>query len=225
MTDSTQSCAQATKSNAETASDAGHFSDEAVHRLARAIKRLGNDADYFMDALTEKLLSIEPLLKHELDDDTDRASLIASGFSTGSDYDATRRSIARGGLQLRVVETWLSSLAGTLSFEAIRGFLHWSDDEITAAVNDGRLYGVEISGQLRFPAWQLSLASPGKLLPGLAEVIAADNLKRSWISLAALMGTPQEDLFGEGHKTPVAWLRDGGDVDRVAEIVMSPYLS
>lgn len=225
MRDPTAKSVPPPESQAEKDFRVGAASDDAVGRLAQAIERLGNDADYFMDALTEKLLSMEPLLKYEPDDDSDRAILIDSGAFTPAEYDATQRSIARGDLELRVVETWFSSLAGTLSLKAIAEFLHWSDDEITTAVADGRLYAIELSGRLRFPSWQLSLSSPGKLLPGLAEVIAADNPKRSWISLAGLMGTPQEDLRCEGNKTPVAWLRDGGDVRRVTDVVMSPRLS
>jgi hypothetical protein len=225
MTDSTALNVQPSESNPKKDFRVGAASDEAVRRLAQAIERLGNNADYFMDALTEKLLSMEPLLKPEPDDDSDRAFLIASGSFSAAEYDAARRSVARGSLQLRVVETWMSSLAGTLSVKAIAGFLHWSDDEVTTAVADGRLYAVEISGRLRFPEWQLSLSSPGKLLPGLAEVIAAASSEQSWIVLAGLMGTPQEDLYGEGNKTPVAWLRDGGDVRRVTDIVMSPWLT
>jgi hypothetical protein len=225
MMDSTASNVQPPESNAEKDVRVGAASDDAIRRLAQAIERLGTDADYFMDALTEKLLSIEPLLNPEPDDDSDRAFLIASGSFSAAEYDAARRSVARGSLQLRVVESWFSSLAGTLSLKAMAGFLHWTEDEVAAAVADDQLYAVEISGRLRFPEWQLSLSSPGKLLPGLAEVIAADNPKRSWIVLAGLMGTPQEDLYGEGHKTPVAWLRDGGDVRQVTDIVMSPWLS
>ena len=225
MTDSSASNVQPSESDPKKDFRVGVASDDAVRRLAQAIERLGNDADYFMDALTEKLLSMEPLPKYEPDDDSDRSILIDSGAFTPAEYDATQRSIARGDLELRVVETWFSSLAGTLSLKAIAGFLRWSEDEVTTAVSDGRLYAVEISGRLRFPEWQLNLSSPGKLLPGLAEVIAADNPKRSWISLAGLMGTPQQDLHGEGHKTPVAWLRDGGDVRRVTDVVMSPRLS
>lgn len=164
-------------------------------------------------------------MKPESDDDSDRAFLIASGSFSAAEYDAAQRSVARGSLQLWIVESWFSSLAGTLSLKAIASFLHWSDDDVTTAVADGRLYAVEISGRLRFTAWQLSLSSPGKLLPGLAEVIAADNPKRSWIVLAGLMGTPQEDLYDEGHKTPVAWLEGGDDVKRVTDVVMSPWLT
>lgn len=171
-------------------------------------------------------MSIEPLLLNpEPGDDSDRAFLIASGSFSASEYDAARRSVARGSLQLRVVESWFSSLAGTLSLKAIARFLRWTDGEVATAVADGRLYAVEISGRLRFPAWQLSLTSPGKLLPGLAEVIAAASSEQGWIVLAGLMGTPQEDLYGEGNKSPVAWLRDGGDVRRVTDVVMSRWLT
>ena len=225
MTDPAAPNAQPASSSTETDFPVGAASADAVRRLAGAIERLGNDADYFMDALTEKLLSMEPLLKYEPSEDSVRADLIGLRAFTPAEYDATRRSVARGSLQLRVVESWFSSLAGTLSLQGIGRFLHWSDDKVTTAVADGRLYAVEISGRLRFPEWQLSLSSPGKLLPGLAEVIAAASSEQSWIVLAGLMGTPQEDLYGEGPKTPVAWLRDGGDVKRVTDVVMSPWLS
>jgi len=225
MTDPAAPNEQPTESKTDNDFLIGIASEDAVRRLAQAIERLGNDADYFTDALTEKLMSIEPLLKPEPDDDSDRAFLVAAGSFSAAEYDAARRSVARGSLQLRVVESWFSSLAGTLSLKAIAEFLHWSDDEVTTAVADGRLYAVKISGRLRFPEWQLSLSSPGKLLPGLAEVIAAASSEQSWIVLAGLMGTPQEDLYGEGNKTPVAWLRDGGDVRRVTDVVMSPWLS
>ncbi|MBD8612025.1 hypothetical protein IFT77_16155 [Frigoribacterium sp. CFBP 13729] len=225
MTDSAASNVQPPESDPKKDFRVGAASDDAGRRLAQAIEGLGNDADYFLDALTEKLLSMEPLLKPEPDDDSDRAFLIASGSFSADEYDDARRSVARGSLQLRVVESWFSSLAGTLSLKAIAGFLHWSDDEVTTAVADGRLYAVEISGRLRFPEWQLSLSSPGKLLPGLTEVIAAASSEQSWIVLAGIMGTPQEDLYGEGNKTPVAWLRDGGDVRRVTNVVMSPWLT
>jgi len=153
MTDSPSSNAQNAVSNTDKNLPVGAASDDAVRRLAQAIGRLGNDADYFMDALTEKLLSIEPLLKPEPDDDSDRAFLIASDSFSAAEYDAARRSVARGSLQLRVVESWFSSLAGTLSLKAMAGFLHWNEDEVTTAVADGRLYAVEISGRLRFPEW------------------------------------------------------------------------
>ncbi|MBF4580799.1 hypothetical protein [Frigoribacterium sp. VKM Ac-2530] len=225
MTDPAAPNAQPTESKTDNDFLVGNASEDAVRRLAQAVERLGNDADYFMDALTEKLLSIEPRLKPEPDGESDRAFLITSGSFSAAEYDAARRSVARGSLQLRVVESWFSSLAGTLSLTAIARFLHWSEDEVTTAATDGRLHAVEISGRLRFPEWQLSLSSPGKLLPGLAEVIAAASSEQSWIILAGLMGTPQEDLYGEGNKTPVAWLRDGGDVRRVTDIVMSPWLT
>lgn len=51
-----------------------------------------------MDALTEKLLSAKPVLKPAPDDDSDRAFVIASGSFSAAEYDAARRSVARGSL-------------------------------------------------------------------------------------------------------------------------------
>jgi len=108
-----------------------------------------------------------------------------------------------------------------MSLDNVTGFLKWDEEAVRAAVSEGRLYAIEISGRLRFPVWQFSLESPGKLLPGLAEVIQVVTPRWGWTSVAGFMATAQSSLVATGRKTPVAWLRDGGDVDTVRQIVES----
>jgi hypothetical protein len=104
MTDPAAPNEQPTESKTDNDFLIGIASEDALRRLAQAIEKLGNDAYYFMDALTEKLLSIEPLLKPG-PDDSGLAFLIASGSFSAAEYDAALRSVARGSLQLRVVES------------------------------------------------------------------------------------------------------------------------
>jgi hypothetical protein len=58
------------------------------------------------------------------------------------------------------------------------------------------------------------------LIPGLAEIIEVVSSRNS-ASVAGFMSTPQASLVAEGRKTPVAWLRDGGDVAAIRRIVES----
>lgn len=78
---------------------------------------------------------------------------------------------------------------------------------------------IGVSGRQRFPQWQFDVSLPGKLLPHLPEVIRVVSSRWESRGVAAFMATPQADLVGDGRKTPVTWLRDGGDIRDVVEIV------
>lgn len=195
-----------------------HVPIHDVQRLADAIARLDNDPVWFLQAATEFTLSIRPVSPSGLTKEQEEF-LIESGTFSVEELAATREAIARGALQLDVFESWLVRLCETLSLDSVLGFLGWDDATVLQAVADHRLYAVEISGRLRFPAWQLSLGSPGKLLPGLTEVIAAISPRWGHASASGFMHTPQEDLVIEGRQTPLEFLRRGGDVAEVVSIV------
>ena len=192
--------------------------DDAVRHLAQAIARLGNDPEYFIHALIEMLETIEPISRNRLTDN-ERRFLIESGSFTADELADAAASVDRGSLQLQSVEAWLVNLLATLSMDSVIDFLGRDEASVRRAVTDGNLYAVEISDQLRFPVWQFNFGSPSNLLPGLAEVIAVIVPRWDWRSSACFMATPQSDLFGEGRKTPAQWLREGGDVNDVQEIV------
>ncbi|HEV7949041.1 MAG TPA: hypothetical protein VGP24_04660 [Glaciihabitans sp.] len=193
-------------------------SADLVRQLTDAIARLANDPDYFVLALTDMLLAMEPITKsnHSL---AEIRFLIESGAFTAEEWAETSASVSRGTLQLGTAEWWLSRLLSTMSLEEVTGYLDWSEEEVRNAIDDGRLEAIEISDRLRFPTWQFDAASPEKLLPGLTEILAALDPGYRWYSTAALMATPQSALVAEGRKTPAQWLRDGGDVAAVQEIL------
>jgi hypothetical protein len=191
-------------------------SEATVQRLADAVARLANDPDYFIQALTDLLLAMKPISLARLSENEARF-LIESGSFTAEEWAVTSASVTRGALQLSATEGWLLALFATKSMEDVAGFLDWSEEDVRSAVADGSLYAVKISGRLRFPTWQLG--SPGRLLPGLPELIAVISPRWNWQSAAGFMATRQSKLVAEGRKTPVEWLRDGGDVNAVKEIV------
>ena len=193
-------------------------SDAAVRRLAEAVARLANDPDYFLQALTDMLLAMEPNSREELPENEVRY-LIESGAFTAETWAAASKSVNRGNLQLRITEGWLLDLLATMSLENVTGFLGWDGEAVRKAVAEGHLYAFEITGRLRFPTWQFNVGSPVKLLPGLTEIIQVITPRWSWRSAAGFMATPQSELVAEGRQTPVEWLRDGGNVDDVRNIV------
>lgn len=194
-----------------------HVSDDAVRRLAEAVAHLGTDP-YFLQALTDMLLAMKPISRERLTENEVRF-LIESGAFTAEEWAETSASVDRGSLQLSTTEGWLLGLFATLSMEDVTGFLGWKEGVVRTAVAEGRLYAIEISDRLRFPTFQFQAGSPTKLLPGLTEMIAVISPRWDWRSAIGFFNTPQEDLVGEGRKTPVQWLRDGGDVNDVIEIV------
>lgn len=193
-------------------------SEDAVRRLADAIASLANDADYFLEALTEMLLAMRPVSGSSLSDNEVRF-LIESGAFTADEWAETSAAVARGVLQVGATQTWLLNLLATRTLEDVIGFLGWTEEDVRSAVAEGRLYAVKNAGRLRFPTWQFDAASPAKLLPGLEEVIKALTPRWRHQSVAGFMSTPQDSLMAEGPKTPVQWLRDGGDVSHVIQVV------
>lgn len=194
-----------------------HVSDDAVRGLAEAVAHLGNDPEYFLQALTDMLLAMKPISRARLTENEVRF-LIESGAFTAEEWAETSASVDRGSLQLSTTEGWLLGLFATLSINDVTGFLGWNECVVRTAVAEERLYAIEISGRLRFPTWQF-VGSPSKLLPGLTEIIAVITPRWHWQSAAGFMATSQSDLISEGRKTPVQWLRDGGDITDVIEIV------
>jgi hypothetical protein len=201
-------------------SNASPVPDDAVRHLAEAVAGLSNDGPYFVAALTEKLMSLKPVEKSKLTKAQERF-LIESGDFTTEGLAATQRDIARGSLQLDAIEAWLSQLCATLSLHDVSQFLDWDEDAVRTAVSEGRLYGVEITGQLRFPKWQLDIRAAGRLIPGLTEIIEAVLPRKSWQQVGAFFATRQSSLVAKGRQTPTQWLSDNHDVEAVIEIITS----
>ena len=190
-----------------------------MRRLADAINGLAADGPYIADALCEYLLTLRPVARERRLSDQQERFLIESGEFTADELAVTKKRVDAGSLQLGAAQAFLSHLSATMSFEDTAGFLGRSDEELQSAVDEGRLYAVEIAGRLRFPVWQLNLKSTDKVLPELPRLLAALDESSNWQSVAAFMATPQESLNGHGPQTPVGWLVNGNSFDSVREII------
>lgn len=197
-----------------------HVSEDSVRRLIEAVTSLAVDPEYFLNALTDHLLAMQPVSPDTLTK-AEQDFLIKSGTFTTESWAAATDRHARGSAHVLMVRGWLLSLLETLPIWEAAVFLGREEDTVRKDAAAGRLYAIEVSGQLRFPRWQFDLGSPGKLLPGLSVLIAAAAPRWDWQSVAGFMSTPQFDLIAEGRQTPVEWLRGGGDIDSVTEIVES----
>jgi len=193
-------------------------SQEAVRRLAEAVARLSDDSQWFVEALTDMLLAMTPISEERLTMN-EAWFLIESGDFTAEQWFTPSTSVEREGLHLDVVAGWVLGLLQTKSLEDVVDFLGWNEEAVLAAVGEGSLYAIEISGRLRFPSWQFIVGSSKKLLPGLTEIIEVVTPQWHWRSVAGFMATPEPSLVAEGQKTPIAWLRDGGDVNDVRAII------
>ena len=194
-------------------------SEEAVRRLAEAVARLANDPDYFLNALTDMLLAMEPASREARRTEDEGRFLIESGVFTAEELTETRARVDRGSLQVGAAGTRLLDLFATRSIDDVARFLGWSEEAVLIAVAEGRLYAFEVSCRLRFPTWQFNIGSPEKVLPGLTEIIKIVTPRWDAHSVAAFMATPQASLVSVGRKTPIEWLRDGGDIKEVEAIV------
>lgn len=202
-----------------TAGSASTAAESNARRLVGALNRLTPDPEYVLGALADKVESMKPISKDRLTK-SDREFLVESGAFSEQELSRVEAEVDRGSLLLATIQGWLLNLLDTLSLDEVVGFLDKDDSAVRRDVANGYLLAVEVSGQLRFPRWQFSLGSPDKRLPGLTSIIKATTA-RDWRSVASFMSTPQQDLAGEGRNTPAEWLRGGGEVTAVTNIVES----
>ncbi|WP_123292531.1 hypothetical protein [Curtobacterium sp. PhB78] len=193
--------------------------DDEVQRLIEALRGLGGERAYLLRGLSTLIETLEPIRPHDPNVDDQRAALIELGVFTEQSFAETQREVDRGELRLQEIKTWLTAARDTRSLRSIARFLHLSEDEVRAEVAKHRLVAVDIGGELRFPTWQLNTRPVGRVLPHLPDLIPALEQRWDWISMGGFFTTRQEDLYGEGRKTPAAWLEDGGDPEAVRDIV------
>jgi hypothetical protein len=145
--------------------------------------------------------------------------LLSSGAFTPPEMAAISREVARGSLALDGAEAFLAAVRATWSFERVTEYLHMSAGEVNSAIVEGRLYAVEVGRHLRFPVFQFNVGRPQPLIPHLPTLIEAVRGRWGWTSTAAFMDTPQDSLLAAAGQTPRAWLIDGGEPDRVMNLI------
>lgn len=186
--------------------------------LSEAIARLNGDGDYIARVLTESLLAERPISEEPELSAQEKDFLISSGEFTPEEFDEIALRVSQGFLPASVATSLLARLHQSMSADDVRGFLDASDEEVQELATTDNLFAVDIAGQQRFPSWQFSLSSPGKLLPHLREIIALVK-EQDWQSVSALMSTPQDTMITHGQQTPIEWFRNGGTIDALEDLL------
>jgi hypothetical protein len=195
-----------------------HSSDDAIADFVDIVNDLGVDGRWLVQGLTD-------FLRREQRDGApgmtaeERKFVIESGAMTEAELDESERDVAKGVLEENAGELWLKTYQETWSGDTAAAFLGWTEEELLNAAQEQRIHGVPVRGRLRFPRWQFSLRSPGKLIPNLESILPVLTEHWDWISISAFMSVRQRSLVAEGRKTPRSWLRDGGDPRAIAEII------
>lgn len=195
---------------------------EAIERFAQAVARLEVDGNWLVEELTQHLRSMQPS-DPALSADDRKLLLAGVASSLGMTIDREASAIGRGDLHLRIVRTWLNSVCATLSVDETKAFLHVDDEELVRRVASRHLVPIKVNGDLRFPDWQFDPRNPPmktiRDLPEIFESLEANGA--GWQSDAALMATPQDSLRAAIATTPSQWLRAGGAVSAVLNLIES----
>jgi hypothetical protein len=191
-------------------------SASSIQGFVDAIRRLTDDPEWLIVALTETLTSMRPTVPST---EAEVGYLLSSGAFTPTQVSRISHTVARGALTLIGAESFLSALRRTWPIEQVASYLDKSTDDIVSAVDQRKLYAVEIAQRLRFPVFQFNIGHPNPLIPHLPELIETISPQWSWISTAASMETRQASLVAVPSQTPRAWLLDGGSFDDVKQII------
>lgn len=197
-------------------------SAESVQRLVDALARLGADGEWLVDAFTEHVLSTQTIDRSTLQEEQ-RAVLIASGAFTAETIDEAQANVDRGSLILSEAESWLAAACSTSPLDETKRFLGIDDDELVSRIEHGELIAVKMAGRLRFPRWQFEASNPpSKTLRGLPEIVAAlASNGEGWRRDAIFMTSPKGSLVAEAARSPIDWLRGGGNVPAVLSAIRS----
>lgn len=189
----------------------------ALDGLWEAIEGLSGDSSYLLTALTDHIRTLRPVRNSDLTPEQEEF-LISSKSFTAESLAETEARVTRGDLQRRALQAFVTELHRTIALNDIMGHLRWDESTVRTALDEGRLHAVEISGQLRFPVWQLTYRG-NKLLPGLAEILDAARDRVTSSALASFMTIPQRSLIATGRQAPTEWLIQGYDVQTIVDLI------
>lgn len=154
--------------------------------------------------------------------DEQSAFLIESGAFTPEELAETQASIARGELAEAERRTRQSAVKASLSAEEVATQLGIDVAQVEHRRADGSLFAFTTDGEHRYPTWQFTGDRRRPVLPGLARLIRAFPDDKHPASILGFMSTPQESLLVDNERlTPVEWLLQGGNPQRLVDILES----
>jgi hypothetical protein len=150
------------------------------------------------------------------------AFLIESGAFTPEELAETQASIARGGLAETERRTRLGAVNASLSAEEVATRLGVDVANVERGRADGSLFAFTTDGEHRYPTWQFTGDPRQPVLPGLARLVSAFPDDKHPASILGFMSTPQESLLVDNERlTPVEWLQQGGNPQKLLDILVS----
>jgi hypothetical protein len=150
------------------------------------------------------------------------AFLIESDAIPSSEFAEIQASLERGDLVKQELKTRLEPVISSLSDIEVAQRLGIDVPQVRDRQAQGDLYSFTAGGRHRYSDWQFTGDPAQPLLPGLADLVSGlpEGLHPS--SVQGFMTTPQEDLVVNGERmTPVEWLLQGGDPQRLVSILDS----
>jgi hypothetical protein len=118
-------------------------SDDAVTEFVDTVNALGIDGRWLVGGLTDFLRrqkrSEGPGMTAE-----ERKFVNESGAMTEAQLVASERSVARGSLEKSAGELWLGTYQETWSANTAARFLGWTQNEVLAAAEEQRIYGIPV---------------------------------------------------------------------------------
>ena len=143
---------------------------------------------------------------------------VTSGAMTLEQWNDAQARVARGELARLERRTEREGLDGATTARDAANRLGVAPRSI--AFFPGDLFAFVIDGELRYPTWQFTGDRNKPVIPDLAQLVSAFDDDMHPSSIAGFMNTRQRDAELAGvHLTPVEWLRRGGDVELLADIL------
>lgn len=188
---------------------AGMTLDEVLtrHRVDLRPEDLVRELDDALSALPD--VGVTPLSDRELGFLAEHGGPGVAEALQHDDGDHSGRERTR-----RATHRLVEAIGESLSIADAASALGVDRTRVSHRLRDGSLWSFTLGRQRRIPRWQI--LPDGRVLPGLAAVVAAIPAGIHPSTVAALMGTAQPELEDQ---TPVAYLAGGGDPTLVAEML------
>lgn len=148
--------------------------------------------------------------------------LVKSGSMTAEELAENEAEVARGELEISEYRTALEPIVASFGPRTVAELLEIDDADVAQLVVEGQLYAFSSGPSLRFPTWQFVEGDRAdqRTVPGLVDLVVAIPRSMHPASVLGFMLTPQDDLRVQGRRvTPLRWLKDGGDVEDVLDIL------
>ncbi|PZF32061.1 hypothetical protein [Curtobacterium sp. MCPF17_051] len=141
---------------------------------------------------------------------------------TAEELAENEAGVARGELEISEYRTALEPIVASFGPRAVAELLKIDGADVVQLAVKGQLYGFSSGSSLQFPTWQFVKGDRAdqRTVPGLADLVAAIPRSMHPASVLGFMHTPQGSLRVHGDRiTPLRWLKDGGDVQDVLDIL------